>query len=271
MKYGKAIANRVFTVIAFTVCISAVLAGAGDFAGLKGYWQCQAGDKVLTLDFVSPEELLFQGVSYPYQLGPGIIMVQTDEGVETSSFVLQNGTLFVVDAEGAGMQCSKKKKPAVTPSRKNPAKGKSSGNQSSHSQTWPPPYVKPQQYDEDSPSLQVLLYKFAGRWDHVTTNTLTNLFLKPDGTWEESYEAGYSGTFTDQGGHQTGNWGAAGAEQAAGRWRVEGNLRQGKLYLTDRNGNENVCHYKVHIKGGEVYWGEYFFNGKLYAAKYIYR
>ena len=32
---------------------------------------------------------------------------------------------------------------------------------------------------------QALLYKFAGRWDHVTRNTLTNQFLKPGGTYEE--------------------------------------------------------------------------------------
>jgi len=137
---------------------------------------------------------------------------------------------------------------------------------------WPPPYARPQgNVSEDNPNTQALLYKFAGRWDHVTTNTLTNLFLKPDGTYEEAYESGYSGQFTDQGGYQTGHWGATGEQQARGRWKVVGGLRQGKLYLVDQNGKQNVYEYQVHIKRGEVFWGEYFFNGQLNSVKYIYR
>jgi hypothetical protein len=132
--------------------------------------------------------------------------------------------------------------------------------------------VRPQgRIDEYNPGAQALLYKFAGRWDHVTSNTLTNLFLKPDGTYEEAYEGGYSGVFKDEGGYQTGNWGATGAQQARGRWKVVGDLRQGKLYLVDQSGRESVITYQVHIKGGEVFWGEYFFNGKLYSAEYVYR
>jgi hypothetical protein len=137
---------------------------------------------------------------------------------------------------------------------------------------WPPAYARPQgNVPEDNPGAQALLYKFAGRWDHVTTNTLTNLFLKPDGTYEEAYESGYSGQFADQGGYQTGHWGAAGEQQSRGRWKVVGGLRQGKLYLVDQNGRQNVYEYQVHIERGEVFWGEYFFNGKLYSVKYIYR
>ncbi len=75
----------------------------------------------------------------------------------------------------------------------------------------------------------MLLYKFAGRWDNVTTNTLTNLFLKPDGTYEETYESSYSGQLSDQDGLQSGNWSATGAQQGAGYWKVVGNLKQGKL------------------------------------------
>jgi hypothetical protein len=137
---------------------------------------------------------------------------------------------------------------------------------------WPPPYRPPQgTIDEYNPTAEMMLYKFAGRWDHVTTNTLTNVFLKPDGTYEIAYEAGYSGQFQDQGGNQTGNWGAAGKEQLSGRWRIEGNLREGKLFMMDQNGNENVYPYRVHIQRGEIYWGEYFFNNLLYSVKYIYR
>ena len=65
--------------------------------------------------------------------------------------------------------------------------------------------------------------------------------------------------------------GVSGAEQAQGRWRIEGSLRQGRIYLTGQNGNQRILNYQVHVKGGEACWGEYFFNNRLYSVKYIYR
>jgi hypothetical protein len=137
---------------------------------------------------------------------------------------------------------------------------------------WPPPYRKPTgtiTWEDSSP--EKLLYKFAGRWDSATSNTLHNIYLKPNGTFEDTYETGYSGQFVDQGGFQTGNWGAAGNEQGGGRWTIQGNLRQGTITLISPNGERTDYKYQVHCKGGECYGGEYFFNGKLYSVKYIYR
>jgi len=137
---------------------------------------------------------------------------------------------------------------------------------------WPPPYQRPTgRVSPDDSSPKNLLYKFAGRWDHVTSNTLHNIYLKPDGSFEDSYEAGYSGQFVDQGGFQTGNWGAVGNEQAGGRWTIQGTLRQGTITLIHRNGKRANYRYQVHCRGSECYGGEYFFNGKLYSVKYIYR
>ena len=137
---------------------------------------------------------------------------------------------------------------------------------------WPPPYQRPtgKITNEDS-SPGKLLYKFAGRWDSATSNTLHNIYLKPDGSFEDSYEAGYSGQFADQGGFQTGNWGAAGNEQAGGRWTIQGTLRQGTITLIHGNGKRTNYRYQLHCRGSECYGGEYFFNGKLYSVKYIYR
>ncbi|MGD8893174.1 MAG: hypothetical protein PVF94_09105 [Desulfobacterales bacterium] len=137
---------------------------------------------------------------------------------------------------------------------------------------WPPPYQRPpgrSTWEDSSP--EKLLYKFAGRWDSATSNTLHNIYLKPDGSFEDSYEAGYSGQFVDQGGFQTGNWGAAGNEQAGGRWTIQGTLRQGTITLIHRNGKRTNYRYQVHCRGSECYGSEYFFNGKLYSVKYIYR
>jgi hypothetical protein len=137
---------------------------------------------------------------------------------------------------------------------------------------WPPPYQRPpgrSTWEDSSP--EKLFYKFVGRWDSATSNTLHNIYLKPDGSFEDSYEAGYSGQFTDQGGFQTGNWGATGNEQAGGRWTIRGTLRQGTITLIHGNGKRTNYRYQVHCRGSECYGSEYFFNGKLYSVKYVYR
>jgi len=137
---------------------------------------------------------------------------------------------------------------------------------------WPPPYQRPTgsvTWEDSSP--EKLLYKFAGRWDFVSSNRLHNIYLKPDGSFEDSYEAGYSGQFVDQGGFQTGNWGTAGNEQASGRWTIQGTLRQGTITLIHGNGKRTDYRYQVHCSGSECFGSEYFFNGKLYTVNYIYR
>ena len=246
---------------------------AEDFARLKGYWQCQEDGQRATLEFITRQRLLYNGQSADYQLVPGAILVQEEHGLTSYFFTLEGNFLAILSPDGSITQCQKAKKPKQVKNQQESSKvATPTPRAPSGNQAWPPPYVRPQgPVDEFNPDAQTLLYKFAGRWDHVTSNTLTNLFLKPDGTYEEAYEAGYSGQFTDQGGYQTGNWGATGTQQAHGRWKVVGNLRQGELYLVDPAGGTNVIQYQVHIKGGEVYWGEYFFNGRLYSVKYIYQ
>jgi hypothetical protein len=249
------------------------LAWADSFAQLKGCWQCQEDGLQSTLEFKSRKQLLFNGQAASYQLAPGVLQVQEEQGLANYFFKLEGDFLLILSPDGSVTQCQKAEKPKQTKTQQKSSKGTSPTNQAqSRDQYWPPPYVRPQgRIDEYNPGAQALLYKFAGRWDHVTSQTLTNLFLKPDGTYEDAYEGGYSGVFKDQGGYQTGNWGATGAQQERGRWKVVGDLRQGKLYLVDQSGRESVITYQVHIKGGEVFWGEYFFNGKLHSVKYIYR
>jgi hypothetical protein len=248
-------------------------ASADDYTQLKGCWQCQEEGLQSTLEFKSRKQLLYNGQAASYQLAPGVLQVQEAQGLANYLFKLEGDYLLIFSPDGSVTQCQKVKKPKQTKTQQKSRKGRSPTTKAqSDDQYWPPPYVRPKgRIDEYNPGAQALLYKFAGRWDHVTSNTLTNLFLKPDGTYEEAYEAGYSGVFKDQGGYQTGNWGATGAQQARGRWKVVGSLRQGKLYLMDQNGRQGVFNYQVHIRRGEVFWGEYFFNGKLYSVKYIYR
>lgn len=249
------------------------LARADQFAQLKGYWQCQEEGESVTLEFMSRQQLLYNGQAVNYRHVPGAIQVQEEYGLVNYLYTVEGNFLVILSPDGSVTQCYKAKKPKQARTQPKSGEGTSPPNQTqSHGQGWPPPYARPPgRVDEYNPDARALLYKFAGRWDHVTSNTLTNLYLKPDGTYEEAYESGYSGVFNDQGGNQTGNWGATGAQQARGRWKVVGNLRQGKLYLEDQSGRLHVFPYQVHIKGGEAYWGEYFFNGRFYSVKYIYR
>lgn len=261
------------TIIILVLVLLPQLSYADTYAQLEGYWQCREEGEPVTLEFKSRQQLFYKGKAYKYQLAPEAIQVYEEDGLINYFFTVDGSNLLVISQDGSVIQCQKAKSPkqAGTTSRaEKPAQ--------KHYETdlpdrgWPPPYARPQgRVDEENPGSQALLYKFAGRWDHVTRNTLTNIFLKPDGTYEEAYEAGYSGQFTDQGGYQTGNWGATGAEQARGRWKVVGSLRKGKLFLIDQSGRERVYNYQVHIRREEVFWGEYFFNNQLYSVKYIYR
>jgi hypothetical protein len=278
MKNPNGGTNSGVHIIALTVATLALLfiltmAWADDYSQLKGYWQCQEEGETATLEFKSRQQLLHNGEAYNYWLAPGAIQVQEGADLVNYFFRMEGEVLVILSADGSVTQCQRATKPKQAASKQKSDKPATpSGQAQSDDPHWPPPYVRPQGgIDEDNPGAQALLYKFAGRWDHVTSNTLTNLFLKPDGTYEEAYESGYSGEFKDQGGYQTGDWGATGAQQGRGRWKVVGGLRKGKLYLVDQNGKESVYHYEVHIRGGEIFWGEYFFNGQFYSVKYIYR
>jgi hypothetical protein len=272
-RINSGILTIALTLATLAMLITPPLGSAEDYNQLKGYWQCQEDGELVTLEFKSRQQLLYNGEVYSYQLAPGAIQIKEGNSLVNYLLMMEGSALMILSPDGSVMQCQKARKPKPAPTKQKPRKTTQQTRQArSPDKGWPPPYARPQgNIDEDNPGAQALLYKFAGRWDHVTSNTLTNLFLKPDGTYEEAYEAGYSGQFTDQGGYQTGHWGATGEQQARGHWKVVGGLRQGKLYLVDQNGRESVYHYQVHIRGGEVFWGEYFFNGQLYSVKYIYR
>ncbi len=104
-----------------------------------------------------------------------------------------------------------------------------------------------------------LVMHFAGRWASFTTNTSTWIQFYPDGSYDEQYESSYSGELSGGG-----NWGAYGGENAKGKWTVQGNRDQGRITVRLFNGNEIYYDYRVHEQNGEKYYGEYWFNGKLY-------
>ena len=245
---------------------------------LQGYWQCQEAGVGYTLEFQAANKLLYNGQPTTYQLALNTLFVQEETGTVGYYYQLEGATLTFYSPDGSPAQCQKGTKPAVaaTPPQQQPQQAARPGTGSHPAQevvpgrNWPI-YARPQGVPAwNTTDPQTLVYKFAGRWDHVTANTLSNIYLKPDGSYEDAYEAGYSGTFENQGGYQTGNWGTAGAEQSGGYWTIQGTLEQGTITLNGNNGSRTVLNYQVYVRNGE-YFGDYYFNGKLHTVKYIYR
>jgi hypothetical protein len=236
-----------------------------EFSRLQGAWDCDEDGARSSLEFLSTTQLSYNGQVAAIELAPDSFLVEEEYGTVLYVYGFEGDSLVILAPDGSLTWCGKSALPVSAPM----ASGQSSdvGDASPGALVpgpgWPV-YERPVgTVSEDAPTPQALLYKFAGRWDHVSTNTLTNLYLGPDGTYESSYEASYSG--------EDGDWGAAGHEQDRGQWMIEGSLREGVLTLIAPNGDRAAYRYQVHVRDGETYWSEYFFDGELYSVDYVYR
>jgi len=108
---------------------------------------------------------------------------------------------------------------------------------------------------------------FAGMWAHASSSTLVNLEFHSNGDFEYISEGGYSGSFSDQYGNQTGNWGVSSNDKTKGRWTVRGTKEEGVIIINYADGSENWIEYHVHQSKGQTYWREYYFDGKLYSKR----
>lgn len=108
---------------------------------------------------------------------------------------------------------------------------------------------------------------FTGMWARASTSTLVNVELYPNGNFEYISEGGYSGSFSDQYGNQTGNWGVASSDKTKGKWTVRGTKEEGAIIITFDDGTETWVQYRVHRERGQTYWTEYYFDGRLYSKR----
>jgi len=260
--HGRFVFHMTAAILFLLLCLPA--AGTADeYARLKGLWQCEEEGVQGTLEFQSRERLLFNGEASRYVLLPGTVRVPGDYGPVDYAYRFQGEALVILSPDGSVMQCRKAKK---GPSQAKPSATTQSPSGDRPTVQKPKGPITGNESDQAS-----LLYKFSGKWSHYTPNTETHIYLKPDETYSDNYDASYGGQFHDQGGFQTGHWGATGQDSGQGGWSVQGTLKRGQITLTDTQGNRTVYPYQVHVKDGETYWGEYFFNGNLYAVEYIYR
>ncbi len=263
--------KRCLVTLFFLFANTAVYAGEG----LLGHWSCVHANQNHALQFISASQLRFDGEVSNYMLMFGALVVEEEGEIVSYPLNLQGDALTITNPDGSLTRCKRGRAEPKGPSvAQPPRKGGGAPPVAQGRQAWPP-YVKPAPppggYTGNESGIEYLVWKFAGRWAHVTANTLTNIYFKPDGTYEDAYEAGYSGQFTDQYGYQSGNWGAAGTEKGVGHWYPVGTLHQGKIYITKADGSQTVIHYKIQYRNGQYYPGEYYFNGKLYTVKYIYQ
>ena len=241
---------------------------ADEYSRLEGAWDCDEDGARSTLEFLSSTQLSYNGQPATFELAPDSFVVQEEYGAVPYFYGFEGDSLVIFSPDGSFTWCSKAAAVASTASSpKAPDSVPDTGTASPGSLVpgpgWPAYELPTGTVSEDAPSPGALLYKFAGRWDHSSTNTLTNLYLAPDGTYESSYESSYSG--------DDGDWGAAGNEQDRGQWMIEGSLGEGVLTLIAPSGDRTAYRYGVHVENGETYWGEYYFDGDLYVATYIYR
>ena len=103
---------------------------------------------------------------------------------------------------------------------------------------------------------------FVGRWANYSGGsgggTLRNYTFRANGTFSDDRETSYNINTPDS------NIGAFGKGGNRARWKVHGGERRGRILLFFPNGNRGHIDYKVHVRRGQTYWREYFFNGRLF-------
>ena len=171
---------KVFAVLLLAMTSAFLLSPPGyaaeGYALLKGFWQCQEEGKQTTLEFQSKNQLIYNGQPANYQLLPNAFQVIEDSGPANYYYQYLEGTLIIFSPDGSMTYCQKAKK------RAQQAQQATTTRPNGTTQNWPK-YERPKRSPTgDESDLQSLVYKFAGRWDHITSNTLTNIYLKPDGT-----------------------------------------------------------------------------------------
>lgn len=106
-----------------------------------------------------------------------------------------------------------------------------------------------------------LMMEFAGNYWGYSGSTESSLVLCPEGTFTDSSESSYSGTMRDGLGTQTGAWGSANQRSGQGKWSIQGNGRQGTIYLSYPGGKQSQVSYR------QVDQGCYSFNGRTLCRK----
>jgi hypothetical protein len=152
---------------------------------------------------------------------PGTYIVKCEK-VEREVTVVSKDIRMDIDlsAEGGAMDYGKAAKEELAAS----ASGAASG------QAAPP-----------GPSDPELQRAMAGEYYSYSGSTERKLMLCSNGTFFDSRESSYSGSFgTDQG-----SWGAASAGRGSGSYSIQGSQQQGTIHFSYKNGKRAVSQYRA--------------------------
>ena len=111
----------------------------------------------------------------------------------------------------------------------------------------------------------VLAQRFAGKWYSFSSaagggGSESQIAFCSNGNYYESYEAGYSGSSSDQYGNETMNWGQASASGADGTWSISGTVQQGTITVKYSNGSTTTISYQQSNDDPQCYY----FDGRLH-------
>ncbi len=101
-----------------------------------------------------------------------------------------------------------------------------------------------------------------GKWKDIRSSGHTIIVLMADGTY--SYYSDFAAGNSAQGDT---NWGYGNSSRDRGTWKAVGTPRRGTIYYQSQQGGSDTLSYQVHVENGRTYWGEYYFDGKLYVKQ----
>ncbi len=101
-----------------------------------------------------------------------------------------------------------------------------------------------------------------GKWKDIRSSGHTIIVLMSDGTY--SYYSDFAAGNSTQGDT---NWGYGNATRDRGTWKAVGTPKRGTIYYQSQQGGSDTLSYQVHVENGRTYWGEYYFDGKLYVKQ----
>jgi hypothetical protein len=92
----------------------------------------------------------------------------------------------------------------------------------------------------------------------------SQLAFCPDGSYYDSYEAGYYGTNTDQYGDATSSYGTASQSGAKGYWSIEGTMQSAVITIKHTNGSTSEIQVKASDENGCLYFDgrKHCYNGE---------
>ncbi len=82
-------------------------------AGLIGKWSCQTEEGPAALEFLSENQLVFNGERAQYSLIEGAVRVMGEYGLEDYRYTLQGDVLSVRDPYGSAMRCQRQEQAQV--------------------------------------------------------------------------------------------------------------------------------------------------------------